>query len=113
MGWVIVVIAGLLEIAWAQSIKATDGFSKLMPSVVCVGLTAAVIYALALAMRTLPTGTAYVVFTGIGAIGTATAGMVFLKEPAGIVRVLALTLIVSGVILLYLAEHGPAAHSLR
>lgn len=108
-GWIAVIAAGLLEIAWAHSIRLTDGFTRLVPTIVCGALTLAVLIVLNLGMRTLPIGTAYAVFVGIGATGTAVAGMVWLKEPVNLIRVIALALIIGGVVLLHLADRTPAS----
>lgn len=109
-GWIAVIAAGLLEIAWAHSIRLTEGFTKLIPSVVCGVLTVAVLALLELAMKSVPVGTAYAVFVGIGAIGTALVGMVWLHEPVSVLRGLALALIVGGVVLLRLTDiAAPAA----
>jgi quaternary ammonium compound-resistance protein SugE len=97
MAWVYLVIAGLLEIAWAIGLKYTDGFSKLWPS---LGTGAAMIASfalLSLALRTLPVGTAYAIWTGIGAAGTALIGMLLLGEPFTVLRLLCIGLIVAGV----------------
>ncbi|MFS8480055.1 MAG: multidrug efflux SMR transporter [Micromonosporaceae bacterium] len=108
IGWTAVLIAGLLEVAWAHSIRLTEGFTRLVPSAVCVGLTAAVIYVLNIAMQHLPVGTAYAVFVGIGAVGATAVGIVWLDEPINPGRALALALIIGGVILLRLVDN-PAA----
>lgn len=97
MAWLLLILAGLLEVAWSQSIKPTDGFTRPLPTLLCFALTIAVIYPLTLAMRALPGGTAYVVFTGIGAIGAVTLGVVISHDPLSAGRLTALALIVSGV----------------
>jgi len=109
IGWIAVLIAGLLEVAWAHSIRLTEGFTRLVPNVVCVGLTGAVIYVLNIAMQHLPVGTAYAVFVGIGAVGATAVGIVWLHEPISAGRALALALIVGGVILLRLVDHSAAS----
>lgn len=103
-GWIAVVGAGLLEIAWAHSIRLTEGFTKLVPTIVCGALTVAVLLVLNVAMKTVPVGTAYAVFVGIGAVGTAIVGIIWLHEPLSILRALALALIVGGVVLLRLTD---------
>lgn len=108
MYWFVVVLAGLLEIAWAQSIKASDGFTKLWPSALATGLTVAVVYTLAVSMRHLPTGTVYVVFTGMGALGTALIGIWVRDETASPLRLIGLSTVVVGVSLLYLGESANA-----
>ncbi|MBH8563995.1 quaternary ammonium compound efflux SMR transporter SugE [Nostoc sp. CENA67] len=106
MAWVYLVIAGLLEIAWAIGLKYTQGFTKLVPSIttiVCVILSFSL---LSLSLRTLPVGTAYAVWTGIGAIGTAVLGIVLFREPATLGRMMCISLIVAGVVgLRFVSSH--------
>lgn len=104
MGWIAVFAAGLLEIAWAHSIRLTDGFTKLVPTLACGVLTVLVLYVLNVGMKTVPVGTAYAVFVGIGAVGTAVVGIFWLREPVSTARILALALIVGGVVLLQLTS---------
>jgi quaternary ammonium compound-resistance protein SugE len=108
MVWFVVVLAGVFEIAWAQSIKASEGFTKLWPSALATGLTVAVVYALAVAMRHLPTGTVYVVFTGMGALGTALIGILLREESTNPLRLIGLCTVVVGVTLLYLGDSAGA-----
>jgi quaternary ammonium compound-resistance protein SugE len=96
--WILLLIAAVLEIAWAIGLKHTAGFTRLWPSVATVGAMALSLYLLALAARTLPIGTAYAVWTGIGAAGTAVLGMVWLQEPATLLRLACIGLIVAGVV---------------
>jgi quaternary ammonium compound-resistance protein SugE len=96
--WLLLLAAGLLEIGWAVGLKYTDGFSRLWPSIVTVVTMIASMYLLALAAQGLPIGTAYAVWTGIGAAGTAILGMVLFHESKDWLRVLCLFLIVSGVL---------------
>ena len=91
--------AGVVEIAWAMSIKPTEGFTRLWPTVLSLVLMALAAFLLALAIRELPTGTAYAVFTGIGAVGAVVLGIVLNRDPVTAGRLLALALIVGGVIL--------------
>lgn len=100
MSWVYLFIAGLLEVAWAVGLKYTAGFTKLWPSVFTLTTMAGSVGMLGLALRHLPLGTAYAVWTGIGTIGTAIAGMVLLNEPAGALRLGAIAMIASGIIAL-------------
>ena len=95
--WILLALAGLLEIGWAVGMKYTDGFSRAVPSAIV--LTAAVLsfWLLALAMKALPVGTAYAVWVGIGAAGTAVLGMLLFREPVSVARVICLLLIVAGV----------------
>ena len=98
MAWPMLVIAGLLEIAFAYGMKSSEGFTRLMPSLLTVatGLTSVVL--LSLAMRTLPMGTGYAVWTGIGAAGTAIVGIMVMGDSAAPMRVLCIALILAGVI---------------
>ena len=103
MNWTILVLAGLFEIGWAIGLKYTEGFTKLWPT---VGTLASMIVSLGLlgiAMKTLPVGTAYAVWVGVGAVGTAILGIVLLGEPANAGRMISLGLIVAGIIGLKLA----------
>ena len=98
MAWISLVIAGLLEIGWAVGLKYTEGFSKFWPS---VGTICAMIVSfglLATALKTIPVGTGYAVWTGIGAAGTAIIGMVLLGESRDVLRILCIVLIVAGVV---------------
>ncbi|WP_026421204.1 DMT family transporter [Actinokineospora inagensis] len=99
MGWLTLVAAGLVEIAWALSIRPTENFTRPVPTLLCLALCVGAVYLLSRAMTTVPVGTAYAVFTGIGAIGTITVGMAIGREPVTCGRIAALTLIVSGVVL--------------
>lgn len=103
MAWFILVIAGLFEVGWAIGLKYTEGFSKLWPT---VGTVLAMIISLGLlgiAMKTLPVGTAYAIWVGVGAIGTVILGMVLFGEPVTMFRIGSLVLIVAGIIGLKLA----------
>ena len=98
MAWIILVIAGLLEIGWAVGLKYTEGFTRLLPS---IGTILAMVVSLALlgiAVRTLPLGTAYAVWTGIGTVGTVVVGILVLGEPATFVRLFCVFLIVAGIV---------------
>lgn len=98
MAWVVLFFAGLFEVAWAIGLKYTDGFSKLWPSVgTVVAMTASVVL-LGWALKSLPLGTAYAVWTGIGTVGTAALGMILFGEPAGAARLLCIAAIVGGII---------------
>lgn len=108
MAWVYLIIAGLLEIVWAVGLKYTHGFSRLWPSVGTVAAMIASFVLLAIALKTIPVGTGYAVWTGIGAAGTAIIGMVFLGESREVARMVCLVLIVAGVIGLRLTA-PPAA----
>ena len=97
LAWLILFIAGLLEVGWAIGLKYTEGFTKLVPSVLTVGSMVASIVLLGWALKTLPVGTAYAVWTGIGAVGTATLGIYLFGEPATAARLASIGLIVAGI----------------
>lgn len=97
MAWVYLFIAGLLEIGWAVGLKYTEGFTRLTPSIFTLVSMAGSMALLGLALRHLPLGTAYAIWTGIGTVGTAIAGMIMLGEPAGAMRLLCIALIVAGI----------------
>ena len=103
MAWALLIIAGLFEIGWAIGLKYTDGFTRLWPSIWTVAAMMVSLYLLAVAIRTLPIGTSYAVWTGVGAAGTAILGMILLGEPASIARVASIGLIVAGIVGLRLA----------
>ncbi|MBK4716002.1 MULTISPECIES: quaternary ammonium compound efflux SMR transporter SugE [Tenebrionibacter/Tenebrionicola group] len=105
MSWFVLLIAGLLEVVWAVGLKYTHGFSRLAPSVVTIAAMVASMALLAWAMKTLPVGTAYAVWTGIGAVGAAVAGIVLLGESASPMRIASLLFIVAGIIGLKLSAH--------
>ena len=98
MSWILLFIAGLFEIAWAIGLKYTDGFTRLWPTVGTVLAMIASVALLGLAMRTLPVGTAYAVWTGIGAVGTVLLGIVLMGDPAGAGRLVSVGLIVAGIV---------------
>ena len=98
MSWIILVIAGLLEVVWAIGLKYTHGFTRLTPSVITVTAMIVSIVLLSWAMRSLPVGTAYAVWTGIGAVGAAITGILLLGESASLARIASLALIVCGII---------------
>ena len=98
MSWFYLVLAGLLEIVWAIGLKYTEGFTKLVPSIVTAVAMIASVWFLALALRTIPVGTGYAVWTGIGAVGTAILGIVLFAEPATAARLLSIGLIVAGIV---------------
>ena len=98
MAWVVLVVAGLFEVVWAIGLKYTDGFTRLWPSVATVVAMVASVVLLAWAMKTLPVGTAYAVWTGIGTVGTALLGILLLGEPATALRLACIALIVCGIV---------------
>ncbi|NBR89174.1 MAG: QacE family quaternary ammonium compound efflux SMR transporter [Rhodobacteraceae bacterium] len=95
--WVLVVLAGLMETGWALGLKYSDGFTRFWPSVITIGGALASFWLLSAAMRDLPVGTAYAVWVGIGAVGTAIAAVIFLGEPMNALRVAGIVLIVAGI----------------
>jgi quaternary ammonium compound-resistance protein SugE len=103
MAWVILVVAGLFEVGWAIGLKYTDGFTRLWPTVWTVLAMIVSLGLLGLAMKTLPVGTAYSVWVGVGAVGTVILGIVLLGEPAGAIRLVSIALIVAGIVGLKLA----------
>lgn len=96
--WMILMVAAVLEIGWAVGLKYTQGFSRLLPSALTIAMMAGSMYLLAMAARVLPIGTAYAVWTGIGAVGTAILGILVFKEPATAARLVSIGLIVAGVV---------------
>ena len=103
MAWVYLIAAGILEIIWAFTMKLSQGFTRLTPSAITVVAMIGSVWLLALAMRTLPLGTAYTIWTGIGAVGAFVVGILFLGELAGAMRITAAVLIVSGLVLMKLS----------
>ena len=98
MAWVWLVLAGVLEIVWAVGLKYTDGFTRPIPSAITAAAMIASVYFLALAVRTIPIGTGYAVWTGIGAVGVAILGMILFGEPKTILRIGSILLIVLGIV---------------
>jgi len=98
MHWFILFIAGLFEVVWAIGIKYTEGWTKLWPAVITVLAMIASFYLLSIALKQIPMGTAYAVWTGIGTIGTVIYGIVFFKEPMDILRIICIMLILSGIV---------------
>ena len=105
MHWFMLVIAGLFEMVWAIGLKYTEGFTRLWPSVITLVSMAISFGLLGMAMKTLPVGTAYAVWVGIGAIGTALLGILLFQEAANLGRILSLGLILLGIIGLKLSSH--------
>ena len=97
MNWIYLIIAGLLEIGWAIGLKYTEGWTKIVPSIITVVLMIASFYFLSMAIKTLPIGTAYAVWTGIGTVGAAILGMFLFGEPRDFLRILCILLIVGGI----------------
>jgi len=98
MDWILLLVAGLLEIGWAIGLKYTEGFTRLWPSAWTAGAMVASMVLLALALKTIPVGTGYAVWTGIGAAGTAILGIILFAEPATAARLGCIALIVAGIV---------------
>lgn len=97
MNWIYLITAGILEIGWAIGLRYTEGWSKFLPSVLTLVMMIASFYFLSLALRTLPIGTAYAVWTGIGIVGASILGMFVFKEPLEFVRIFCILLIIGGI----------------
>ncbi|MGK6309927.1 quaternary ammonium compound efflux SMR transporter SugE [Variovorax sp. DT-64] len=106
MAWILLIIAGLLEVGWAIGLKYTEGFTRLWPSFFTLASMVLSVVLLGIAMKSLPVGTSYAVWVGIGAIGTAILGIVLFAEPATAGRLASLALILAGIIGLKLATPG-------
>ena len=104
MAWILLLIAGMLEVVWAYSMKLSEGFTRLTPSIVTVVMMIASFGLLSIAMRTLPLGTAYTIWTGIGAVGAFIVGVAVLGEQLSLMRICAAVLIVSGIVLMKLSS---------
>jgi len=104
MPWTLLVIAGLLEVCWAIGLKYTEGFTRLVPSVLTVAAMVGSVVLLAMAMKSLPVGTSYAVWVGIGAVGTAILGMALFGEPVNAARLVSLGLVVAGIVGLKLSS---------
>lgn len=104
MAWISLLVAGILEVVWAFYMKQSHGFTKLWPSIITMVAMVASFALLAFSMRSLPLGTAYTIWTGIGAVGAFLAGLFILGEPAHLMRLIAAALIVSGLVLMKIAS---------
>ncbi|MDE1146696.1 MAG: quaternary ammonium compound efflux SMR transporter SugE [Azospirillaceae bacterium] len=104
MAWLWLLLAGLSEVGWAVGLKYTDGFTRLLPSVLTLTAMGVSLGLLGLALRTLPLGTAYAVWTGVGTIGTVIAGIILFNEPATVLRLACIALITAGIAGLKLAH---------
>ena len=105
MAWAILILAGIFEVIWAYSMKLSDGFTKLTPSVVTIIFMILSVVLLSISMKTLPLGTAYTIWTGIGAIGSFVIGIIILNEPMTAMRMIAAVLIVSGLVSMKLSSN--------
>lgn len=106
MAWIILIVAGLFEVVWAFAMKQSEGFTRLWPSVLTLAAMGISFAMLAWSMRVLPLGTAYAVWTGIGAIGAFAVGVIFLGESANPMRVAAAAMIGGGILLMKLSSEG-------
>lgn len=106
MAWILLFAAGILEIVWAFTMKQSEGFTKLTPSIITLIAALASFVLLAMSMRSLPLGTAYTIWTGIGAIGAFVVGILVLGEQANLTRIIAAALIVSGLVLMKLSTEA-------
>ncbi|MGW5413211.1 DMT family transporter [Actinomadura geliboluensis] len=104
MAWVLLLVASLMELVWATALKSSDGLTRLGPTVIGLAVAVLSVVVLSLSLRTLPVGTAYAVFVGLGAVGVAVAGMIAFGESTSPARLLFLALVVVGVVGLQLAE---------
>jgi quaternary ammonium compound-resistance protein SugE len=98
MAWVVLFVAGLMEVAWAVGLKYTAGFTRLWPSLGTIAALVVSMALLGLSLRTLPLGTAYAIWTGIGTVGTAVLGVILFREPATAARLVCIALIVMGIV---------------
>ncbi len=108
MAWLMLFVAGVFEVAWAVSMKSTEGWTRLRPSLVTLGLMAVSFYLLSRAMLQIPIGTAYAVWTGIGSVGVAILGIAIYKEPVTAARLLFIAMIVAGIVGLKVVSDLPA-----
>jgi quaternary ammonium compound-resistance protein SugE len=104
LAWLYLLVAGVFEVVWALGMKYTDGFTKIIPSILTVAAMAVSVVFLSLAVKTLPLGTGYAVWTGIGTVGTAIFGILLFGEPATVARLGCMLLIVAGIIGLKLVD---------
>lgn len=105
MQWIFLLVAGIFEISWAVGLKFTHGFTQLIPSIITVVCMIASFYFLAIALKNIPLGTAYAIWTGIGTIGTVIFGIILFKEPVTVLRLFCIALIVCGITGLKLLAH--------
>ena len=110
MAWIALFLAGLLEVGWAVGLKYTEGFTRLGPTLATAAALAGSMALLGVALRTLPLGTAYAVWTGTGTVGTAALGIVLFREPATAIRLACIGLIVAGIVGLKVATGGAASN---
>ncbi|MBA2376796.1 MAG: multidrug efflux SMR transporter [Actinomycetota bacterium] len=106
MTWIILIIAGLFEVGMVMGLNFSEGFTRLWPSLIMLVSGGISFYLLSVAMQNLPVGTAYAVWTSIGAVGAVTLGILFLDEPANVLRIVGILTVLGGVVLLRVAEGG-------
>ena len=106
MAWAMLFVAGLFEVGFAMGLKYSEGFTRLWPTLIMAAAGALSFYLLSISMKVLPVGTAYAVWTGIGAVGTVGLGVVFLKESSDLFRLLSILLIVAGIVGLRISSPG-------
>lgn len=106
MAWILLTLAGVLEVVWAYFMKQSHGFTKLGPSIITLVTMIASFVLLSISMKTLPLGTAYTIWTGIGSVGAFVVGVCFLGESVGTMRILAAVLIISGLVMMKLTSEG-------
>lgn len=106
MTWIILIVAGLFEVGMVMGLNFSEGFTRLWPSLLMLVSGGISFYLLSVAMQNLPVGTAYAVWTSIGAVGAVTLGILFLNEPASLLRIVGILTVLSGVVLLRIAEGG-------
>lgn len=107
MAWFLVVVAGVLETGFAVALKSSEGFTRWLPTVLFILFAGGSLTLLSMGLRTLPVGPAYAVWTGIGAVGTAVVGMVFLQESVGTLKLVSIALVVAGIVGLQLSTPAP------
>jgi quaternary ammonium compound-resistance protein SugE len=98
MAWILLIVAGLFEIAWAIGLKYTDGFTRALPTAGTIAAMVISVWLLGIAMKTLPVGTAYSVWVGVGAAGTVILGIILFKEPANALRLISVALVIAGIV---------------
>lgn len=106
MNWLLLIVAGLFEVVWATALKYTEGFTKPVPSLITVAAMVVSFYLLSLALRSIPLGSGYAVWVGIGAVGTAVLGVIAFHEPITPLKILSLLLVVAGIIGLKISSVG-------
>ena len=107
MPWLILLLAGLFEIAWAIGLKYTEGFTRVAPTAITLALLAVSVYLLSVALRSIPVGTGYAVWTGIGVVGTTILGILLFDEPRGFLRIASIALILLGLVGVRLSGASP------